>query len=214
MAELDTPQDRVTSVMEDPSSLAVARVYAEAFLNAAASVGVQDLLEEFASFLEDVLEKHPEFESILLSGILNRDQKIAVIDRVVKPFGSGMLTNFLRVLARHDRLDLLPQILNEAQLKFEISTGKQRVQLTSAVELSQETLNEIQQSLDQSLSFEPILETRVDSSLLGGVVIQIGDTVYDSSLSTRMKQLREQLRHRSIHEIQSGRDRFSDPEGN
>ena len=214
MAERDTPQDRVTSVMEDPSSLAVARVYAEAFLNAAASVGVQDTLEEFASFLEDVLEKYPEFESILLSGIINRDQKIAVIDRVVKPFGSEMLTNFLRVLARHDRLDLLPQILNEAQLKFETSTGKQRVQVTSAVELSQETLNDIQQSLDKSLSFEPILETRVDPSLLGGVVIQIGDTVYDSSLSTRMKQLREHLRHRSIHEIQSGRDRFSYPEGN
>ena len=214
MAELETPKDRVTSVMEDPSSLAVARVYAEAFLNAAASVGVQDTLEEFASFLEDVLEKYPEFESILLSGIINRDQKIAVIDRVVKPFGSEMLTNFLRVLARHDRLDLLPQILNEARLKFEISTGKQCVQLTSAVELSPETLNQIQQSLDKSLSFEPILETRVDSSLLGGVVIQIGDTVYDSSLSTRMKQLREHLRHRSIHEIQSGRDRFSYPEGN
>ena len=214
MAEQDTSQNRVTSVMEDPSSLAIARVYAEAFLNAAASVGVEDALEEFASFLEDVLAKNPEFESILLSGILNRDHKIAVIDRVIEPFGSGMLTNFLRVLARHDRLDLFSQILNEARLKFEISTGKQRVQVTSAVELSGETLNQIQESLDQSLSFESILETRVDLSLLGGVVIQIGDTVYDSSLSTRMKQLREQLRHRSIHEIQSGRDRFSYPERN
>ena len=114
MAEPETPQDRVTSVMEDPSSLAIARVYAEAFLNAAASVGVEGLLEEFASFLEDVLEKYPEFQSILLSGIINRDQKIAVIDRVVKPFGSGMLTNFLRVLARHDRLDLLPHRLFES----------------------------------------------------------------------------------------------------
>ena len=156
----------------------------------------------------------PEFESVLLSGILSRDQKEAIIVRVVKPFGSEFLTNYLRVLVRHDRLDLLPHILKESQLKYELQTGKQRVQVTSAVELSKNTLDKIQQQLDASLPFEPILETSVDPSLLGGIVIQIGDTVYDSSLSTRMKQLREQLRQRSFHEIQSGRDRFSHSEGN
>jgi F-type H+-transporting ATPase subunit delta len=59
------------------------------------------------------------------------------------------------------------------------------------------------------MGFEPILETRLDTSLLGGVIIRIGDTVYDSSLRTRMKQLHERLRERSLHEIQVGRDRFS-----
>jgi F-type H+-transporting ATPase subunit delta len=48
---------------------------------------------------------------------------------------------------------------------------------------------------------------------LGGIVIRVGDTIYDSSLALRIKQLRERLRQRSLHEIQSGRDRFGHPEG-
>ena len=47
-----------------------------------------------------------------------------------------------------------------------------------------------------------------------GLVIQVDDTVYDGSLRTRLKQLRGRLDNRSIHEIQSGRDRFSHPKGN
>ena len=73
---------RPPSVLEDPSAQAIARVYSEAFLNAAESVGVEDSLEEFASFLDDVLAKHPDFEAILLSGIIGRDEKVALIERV------------------------------------------------------------------------------------------------------------------------------------
>ncbi len=117
--------------------------------------------------------------------------------------------NFLRVLARHDRLDLLPLILRESRLKHELASGKRRVQVRSARELTEEMKQRIRKQLAETLNFDPILETRVDPSLLGGVVIRIGDTVYDSTLRSRMKQLRERMRQRSLHEIQSGRDRFS-----
>jgi len=213
MAESQKPKTRVTSVMEDPVAQQVARVYADAFLGAAESVGVASALEEFASFLEDVVAVHPQFEAILLSGILSRDEKMGVIDRVVSKTGSEFFANYLRVLAKHERLELLPHILAESRLKHEILTGKRRVQVTSATELSSGTLGKIRDQLAASLSFEPILEPTVDPSILGGVVIRIGDTVYDSSLSTRMKQLRVRLRQRSLHEIQSGRNRFSHSEG-
>jgi probable F420-dependent oxidoreductase len=61
--------------------------------------------------------------------------------------------------------------------------------------------------------FDAILETSQDPELIGGMVIQVGDTVYDASLKTRISQLRDRLRQRSLNEVQSGRDRFSHPEG-
>jgi len=199
-------------VFEDPSAQAVARTYAEAFVNAAKLAGVEGALEEFGSFLDDVVGKHPEFRDLLLSGVLNRDEKLGILNRVVAGRGSELFTNFLRVLAKHDRLDLLPLILKESRLKHELSQGKRRVRVLSAAPLSQETLAKIGGRLSQMLAFEPILENKTDPTVLGGVVIQVGDTVYDSSLRTRMKQLRARLRQRSLHEIQSGRDRFSPPE--
>ena len=122
--------------------------------------------------------------------------------------------NFLRVLAKHDRLDLLPIIAEEAQLEFEKVTGRGRVQVTSAKPLSDEQLNNIIQSLKSKLSFDPIVEPRVDPTVLGGLVIQIGNVIHDGSIKTQIKSLRGRLQQRSLHEIQSGRDRFSSPEGN
>jgi len=213
MAKTERPKARVTSVMEDPSAQAVARVYSDAFLAAAQASGVEGALEEFASFLDDVLAKNPDFGDLLLSGLLSREEKLGIIERVLKGRGSELFVNFLRVLANHDRLELLPLILSEARLKYEMQQGKRRVRVTSAAPLSGDALGRIQRRLAEAFPFEPILENTADPALLGGVVIQVGDTVYDSSLRTRMKQLRARLRQRSLHEIQSGRDRFSHPEG-
>lgn len=213
MAEKQALQARVRSVLEDPSSQAVARVYADAFLNAAAATGVEGALEEFGSFLDDVLRPNPEFEALLTSDIVNRDEKLRLIDRVVAPHGSELFTNFLRVLSRHDRLSLLPLVLETSRREHERRTGRQRVQVTSAKPLSDSSLEAIRERLKTTFEFEPIIRSETDPSLLGGLVIRIGNTVYDSSLKTRLKSLRERLRERSLHEIQSGRDRFSSPEG-
>jgi len=212
MTEQESIPTRPPSVMEDPSAVAVARVYADAFLNAAGD-NAPAALEEFTSFVDDVLEQHPDFSTILTTGFLGRDDKIDLINRVVGPYGSELFTNMLRVLARHQRLDLLPLILRQSWIEHEHREGKRRVHVRTAVELSEETLSTIRNRLSERFPFDPVLIPAVDPSLLGGIVVQVGDTVFDSSLRNRMKQLRKQLRQRSLHEIQSGRDRFSHPEG-
>src|ERR1700722_8171413 len=214
MAEQKLEQLAIRSVLEDPSAQAIARTYADALLDAAAATGVDLVLEELGSFVDDVLLKVPGLREVFDSIIIGRDEKIRLIDNVIAPRASEIVTNFLRVLARHGRLDLLPAILREARIRNEIRQGRRRIQVTSARPLDPQAEGRIRSRLTESLPFEPILETHVDPSLLGGIVIRVGDTVYDSSLAMRIKQLRERLTQRSLHEIQSGRDRFGNPEGN
>jgi F-type H+-transporting ATPase subunit delta len=210
-AELKT---RPAHVLEDPSAKAVARVYTQAFLDAAPSVGVENALEEFTSFVDDVLNPHPEFARLLTSEVIGKDDKLQLIERVVAPRASQLFTNFLRVLARHERLDLLPLILGEAWLLHEARSGKKRVTVRTAVKLSDGQLNDIKARLAAALSLDPVLIPEVDESLIGGLVVQIGDTVHDGSLRTRIRDLSHRLRERYLHEIQSGRDRFSHSAGN
>ena len=205
---------RVASVLEDPGAQSIARSYAAAFLNAAETVGVDTSVEEFSSFVDDVLEAQPDFYAILLSANVSREEKIGVIDRAIVPGASEFFANFLKVLANHDRLSLIPLIRREAVVQREKAQGKRRVTVTSAVELDETAHNKVREQLDQHLPFDPIIESVVDPSLIGGLVIQVGDTIYDSSLRTRMKQLRASLRTRTLNEIQSGRNRFSHSEGN
>lgn len=213
MTDTPTPT-RPSHVLEDPSAKAVARVYAVAFLDAAGEAKLTESLEEFTSFHEEVLLKNPEFEQLLMSEMTSSDEKIGLIQRVAEPRASQAFTNFLLVLARHGRLELLPLILAEGRSEYENRTGKSRVQVKSAVPLSDEQLGRIKNRLQDALSSEPILMPSVDQKLLGGLVIQVGDTVYDGSLRTRLRDLQQRLRERYLNEIQSGRDRFSSPEGN
>lgn len=215
MSDQSPQKSRETSVMEDPSSLAVARTYADALLDAAEAAGGSDaVLEELGSFVDDVLGKLPDLRDILFSRVIGRDEKIRLIDQAIAPRATPLVTNFLRVLARHDRLELVPLIVQEARLRHEIRSGKQRVQIRTALPLSDQAKEQLRKRLAESFPFDPILETQVDPSLIGGIVIRVADTVYDSSLATRVAQLRERIQQRSLHEIQSGRDRFSSAEGN
>jgi F-type H+-transporting ATPase subunit delta len=203
----DSKDARVKSVLDDPSTQAISRVYAMAFLDAAGDDGA-GALEEFDSFI-DVLDSHDNFRSVFLSGMMNRDEQLGVIDRVVAPRGSEQFANFLRVLAEHDRLSLLPAVLALAKLELEKRNGQQRIEVVSAKELDEATLERVRKQINDTFDFEPIIEPLTDPGLIGGLVIRVGNKVYDGSLRSRVNQLAKRLQQGSLHEIQSGRDRFS-----
>ena len=207
-------QTRIPTVMEDPSAQSVAKVYAVAYLDSAGGSGGDAAVEELVSFVDDVLTPQTQFDQLLRGSALGRDDKDRLIDRVVGTRATPLFTNFVRVLAKHGRLDLLQGIRRQSEIELERRAGKRRVGVSSATELSAESLASIKSSLAASLGCDPILETRIDPSLIGGVVIRVGDTVYDGSLKTQVKQLRVRLRERCLNEIQRGRDRFSHPAGN
>jgi F-type H+-transporting ATPase subunit delta len=208
-------QTRIPSVLEDPGAQSVAKVYAVALLDAAAKEGGLDgALEEFGSFVQDVLAPNPTFGRVLQSPVTSVDDKVRLIDKVLGGRGSPLFVNFLKVLAKHGRLELVQGVYRAALIEQERRTHKVRVRVTSATPLSASALQSITERLSQSLESAPIVETVVDPGLVGGLVIRVGDTVYDGSVRNRLKQLRGKLRERCLNEVQRGRDRFSHSDGN
>ena len=61
---------------------------------------------------------------------------------------------------------------------------------------------------------EPVLVPKIKPELIGGIVLRMGDAVYDGSVAARLADIRGRIINRSVHEIQSRRDRFSNPAGN
>jgi F-type H+-transporting ATPase subunit delta len=93
-------------------------------------------------------------------------------------------------------------------------SGRVRVRLSTATPLADGLADRLAGSLRTLLGGEPRMEPSVDPGLIGGVVLRVGDTVYDGSLARQLTHLREQMIHRSVHEIQSRRDRFRHSGGN
>lgn len=211
MSELE--QASIPTVLEDPGTQLIARMYARSLLDAAGSQSA-GVVEELSSFVQDVIGTQPEFERVLLSPAVQAEQKLGLLEKVVSGRASEIFANFLRVLARRNRLSLLRSICTEAGRELEVRQGKQRALVKSAVALSDANVSAIRDRLKQALSKDAVIDLEVDPALLGGLVIRVGDTVYDGSVRTRIQQLRARMRERCVNEIQRGRDRFSHPEGN
>jgi F-type H+-transporting ATPase subunit delta len=188
----------------------VAKVYAEALLRAANQSG-QDaaVLEELRSLVDDVYRRDPGIEQFLASPAVGRERKAEVIKRVFTGRASELLTNFLTVLNAHDRMEVLRAVARAYANLYDRGQNRMQVQVRSAVPLADDQRERIAGELRAAFGKEPVLHASVDPALLGGLVVQVDDWVYDASVRTRLDLIRKQLVERSSYAIQTGRDRFS-----
>lgn len=178
----------------------VARVYAEALLNAAARSGqAEDVLGELDSLLDDVFTQAPDLEVLLTSGAVGRTLRSEAIEKGFAGRASELFAQFLRVLNDHERLDLLRAIRAAGHELYNERHRRLRVHVTAAVPLTDEQMSRLADRVRQKFGLEPVLVTTVDSSLLGGLRIQIGDRLIDASVRTRLNKIRNQLLARSSH---------------
>ena len=190
-------------------------VYAKGLLGAAEKDGqTATVVEEFDALIDGVLNRFPKYEALLASALISQDEKSGMIDRLLEGKVSPLLVSFLKVVARHGRLDCLRAIHRETHVQYDKLRNRIPVLLTTAAPLSQEMVARIVDGLRNKLGGEPVVEQVVDPELIGGAVLRIGDTVYDGSIANQLKNLRQQMMDRSAHEIQSRRDRFRNSAGN
>ena len=196
----------------DASAQRIARVYAEALLDEAQKHGLADEVQgDLDGLLRDVTGADPLIASFFLGGVIGRETRDDVIRKAFAGRVSDIFLNFLLVLNDHERMELLRPIARIYRELLEERTGKVRVLLRTAAPLPDDQRERLLAELRETLHREPVLETTVEPNLLGGLVVQVGDWLYDASVKTRLETLRDELEEKSSHAIQSRRDRFSYP---
>jgi F-type H+-transporting ATPase subunit delta len=193
----------------------ISNVYAKALLDTTEKAGqTAAVLEDFDAVVGEVVDQYPKLNAVLDSILVSPEEKSVVIDRVLAGRVSPTLVNFLKVLARHGRLDCLRAIHRQTGELYDTLRNRIPVRLTTATPLSPEALEHMAESLRLKLGGEPIFQQDTDPSLIGGAVLRIGDTVYDGSVANQLQNLRQKVIESTAHEIQSRRDRFPNPAGN
>ena len=206
--------DNAQQVVFDIDTQQVAKVYAKALIGAAEGAGKTDaLVAELDSLVSDVLNKNPELERILSSNFIAHEEKVGILDRVFGKQASPMLLDFLKVLSNHGRLDSLRAVKAEVQHLHQALRGQVEVSVQSATALDQAATESLTDSLRKLLGKEPKLKMSTDPKLLGGLVVRVGDTVYDGSVATQLSQLRTRLIDRTVEEIETRRERFLSESG-
>ncbi len=215
MIESASPKRPLSAGPIDVGAQQLATVYAHALLDAAATHGQADeVLQELDSFVDDVLDAQPRLEAVLSSAMVSVNDKNALLEKVFARQATPLFLNFLKIVSNHSRLEIMRSIRQAAHAIDDERRGVIRVQVASAAPLDAGLQRELTDSVRNMLGGVPVLEMEVRPELVGGMMMRVGDTVYDGSISTRLEKIRQQMIDRSVHEIQSRRDRFGIAEGN
>ena len=199
-----------TSAAADTSQLdigaeRVAKVYAQAIVEAADAKGCRrEVLAELRDLVQHVLPAVPRARDVFASPKVTAEEKAAVIDRMAKGRVLPTTLHALHVLARHERLGILAEVVSAAERLSDALDGRRQAVFTTAVPLDAATQERIVADVSRSLSLTLAPSFVVDPSVLGGLVVRIGDTVYDQSVATSLARLGDQLKQRSIRALQNG----------
>ncbi len=206
----ETIEQLIHDVGEGTSARRIAGVYAEALLDVAEERELSEQVgEELNGLVGDMFKTAPEIKAALANPVVKGSSKKPVIEAAFRGRVSDLLADFINVLNNKNRLGLLEQVAPAYRNLLDERAKRFRVRVKSAVPMTAEQTEHLRQTLGHAYGREPIIETHVDEALLGGLVVQIGDDLFDSSVRTRVDNIRNQLLARSSHEIQVGRDRFS-----
>ena len=177
------------------TSRTTAARYARALLDVGAKESIDlDLigreLDEFvASF-----QKEAELKRVMLNPAVPSPRKRAAMEQIVQTSGlTPIVSKLLVLLADRDRLILLGDI---ASTYHELLSERQLVvhaDVTSAEPLTLERTAAIEQKLAAVTGRRVSLKTAVDKNLIGGLVAKVGGTVYDASIATQLKKMKERL---------------------
>jgi F-type H+-transporting ATPase subunit delta len=185
-------------------------VYAKALLASSENAGeTEAVMEGLQSIVDDVLEQAPGLEATLISPRVPLEAKETMLQTAFAKKAAPTLLTFLKVLCRRGRFDCLRAILRAARKQYNDLRGRIEIQVSTADPLSAEDLKTTTNQLRGALGCEVDVQVKIVPELIGGIVIRVGDTVYDGSLANRLKQLRNDMVAKSIQKIRSELDRFA-----
>lgn len=164
--------------------------YAAALLGAAQQAGaVDEVLNQLSQLVTETLREHPQLAAVFESPRVNIEEKQRIIDRLFADQMHPILLRFLKVTAVRGRLGYLPSIRRAAESQYDEILGRIVAEVRSAVELTDELRSQIRDRLSETFAKQVRLLEQVDSTVIGGVVIRVGDTVFDSSVAGRLESM-------------------------
>jgi F-type H+-transporting ATPase subunit delta len=168
------------------------RIYAEALLEAAAESGRRDRVrEEFDAFAA-ALQESDELAELLRNPQIDPDSKRAALEAALADADETFL-NLLRLLVEKNRIGEVEEIYEEWQRLLAVEEHVLAVELTTAVELSDEEAAEIVRKIETAAGRRVEATRHVDPDLIGGLVLQAGSLRVDGSVRGRLDGLREEL---------------------
>lgn len=185
-------EDGVQSLSATHSVLSqIARPYASALFDLAVEGNAVDAVEAGLDTIGGLLADSEDFTRFTRSPTIYIEEKARVLDTLLAKAGlPDILANTLRILARNGRLFALPALIEAYKALAAAHRNEVRADVVSAAPLSDSQRSALSAVLAEKIGKRISLRERVDESLIGGLIVQVGSKMIDSSLKTKLSAMK------------------------
>jgi F-type H+-transporting ATPase subunit delta len=176
----------------------IAKRYATALVRVAQEKGKVEEVYEELSLLQKQFSENPKLRLVMGSPVVKPSKKKVLFQALLPKFSlSPMIGNLVNLLIDQERIPLLPILVLLYRDMADELLGRVRVNVTAAASLgaSEAKLKSI---LEKSLRKQVLLEVKVDPEILGGLVVQVNDRVFDASLKRDLQRIQEAIGQQAV----------------
>lgn len=186
---------------------AVAQAYADALLPLAIDADALEAIDAELAAVADLLAAEPQWAELLAAPWCTDDHKCRAVEQALRGRLSDLAVDALLVIVRRGRAALVGQIAAAFRQRVREAEGGVEVEVITAVEMDNPTREIVARGVFEALGRRPTLKTRVDPTIIGGLVLRVGDTITDASIRRQLERLRSAVAGK-------GRGRFATQGGN
>ena len=183
--------------MSEPASISanIAGRYATAVFDLAKEGGSLATLEADVSALGAALKESAEFRDLIVSPVYSRDEQARSIAAIVAKMGlSQLMANTLALMSAKRRLFVLPQLVTSLKDRIAAEKGEVTADVTAASPLSAAQSERLAAALSKTVGKTVILNTAVDESLIGGLIVKVGSKMIDTSVASKLASLQHAMK--------------------
>ena len=176
-------------------SQSIAGRYAQAVFEIAKESGGVDALATQTDDLNTALHDSADLRELISSPKYSREDQSRAIEALAGTMGlDAVLTNTLRLMAKNRRLFVLPQLTARLAQLIATERGEITADVTSAIALTDAQMDRLKQTLAEKSGKTVKLNTRVDETLIGGMIVKLGSQMIDSSVRSKLASLQNVMK--------------------
>jgi F-type H+-transporting ATPase subunit delta len=176
---------------EDSGVAGMAGRYATALFDLAREQGAVDQVAGDLTAIDKMLAESADLTRLVRSPVFSAEDQSRALTTVLQKAGiSGLTLNFVKVIARNRRLFSLGDMIRDFRKLYAQLKGVVTAEVTSAQALTDAQRNDLLATLKASLGKDVLLDTKVDPSILGGLIVKAGSRMIDSSIKTKLHNLK------------------------
>jgi F-type H+-transporting ATPase subunit delta len=165
--------------------------YARALFDLATESKAVPQVAKALSAFQGLVDESPDLKRLMQSPVFKAEDQTAAVAALAERAGiDGLALNFLKVMGANRRLAAVPAAILGFHTLVAESKGETPAEVTSAEKLSAKQLADLKASLKAATGTDVVLTTKIDSSILGGLIVKVGSRMLDNSLRTKLNSLK------------------------